>query len=227
LTAQLATLARGGVLRAAINTGNRALVQVEGGALRGVSPALAERLAAEIGARLEPVVYDGAGKVFADAGTGAWDVAFMAVDPARADSVAFTRPYVTIEATCAARAGADFAALADIDRPGVTVLTATGSAYDLHLTKSLRHARLDRAGTPDESFAAFRAGRGDVVAGVRQSLERFFDGDAGVFLLPGSLTAVRQAMALPGAGHPALAALDDFVARAISDGFVAEHAGAR
>lgn len=227
MTDALTTLARAGVLRAAINTGNRALVQQVGGDLRGVSPALARRLAAEIGARLEPVIYDGAGKVFADAGADAWDVAFMAVDPARADSVAFTRPYVTIEATYAVRADAGFVSVDDADRPGVTVLTATGSAYDLHLTKALRHARLDRTGTPDESFAAFRAGRGDLVAGVRQSLERFFGGDADYRILPGSMTEVRQAMALPAARGAALAALDDFVARAIADGFVAEHAGAQ
>ena len=49
------------------NTGNRALVQQDGDQLSGVSPALARRLAEEIGADLRLVIYEGAGKVFAEA----------------------------------------------------------------------------------------------------------------------------------------------------------------
>jgi polar amino acid transport system substrate-binding protein len=60
----LKTLARDGVLRVAINTGNRALVQQDSDILTGVSPALAQRLAGEINARMEPIIYNGAGKVF-------------------------------------------------------------------------------------------------------------------------------------------------------------------
>ena len=40
------------------------------------------------------------------------------------------------------------------------------------------------------------------------------------------LTKVEQAMVLPGADNPLITALDDFVARAITDGFVASESGA-
>jgi polar amino acid transport system substrate-binding protein len=219
----LHSLAKGGVLRAAINTGNRALVQQDGDLLSGVSPALARRLAEEIGAELRPVIYEGAGKVFADAHNDAWDVGFLAVDETRAKKIAFTRPYHSIEATFAVRAGSELTDVAAVDRPGVKVLTSTGSAYDMHLTKTLKHAHLERSGTPPESFAEFRDGRCDAVAGVRASLEGFFDRDTQVRILPGVLTAVHQAMVLPQKDDPRIAALDDFVARAVSDGFVAVH----
>ncbi|MCG6884953.1 MAG: transporter substrate-binding domain-containing protein [Silicimonas sp.] len=219
----LHSLAKGGVLRAAINTGNRALVQQDGDLLSGVSPALARRLAEEIGAELRPVIYEGAGKVFADAHNDAWDVGFLAVDETRAKKIAFTRPYHSIEATFAVRAGSELTDVAAVDRPGVKVLTSTGSAYDMHLTQTLMHAALERTGTPPESFAEFRDGRCDAVAGVRASLEGFFDNDAQVRILPGVLTAVHQAMVLPQKDDPRIAALDDFVARAVSDGFVAVH----
>jgi len=218
----LQAIAKGGTLRAAINTGNRALVQSDGERLTGVSPALAGRLAEEIGARLEPVVYDGAGKVFADALNDVWDVAFLAIDPTRAANVSFTRPYHVIEATFAVRAGSTFAVTDAVDAPGVTVLTSTGSAYDMYLSANLARARLEHSGTPTESFAEFRAGRADAVAGVRASLERFFAGDASVRILPGVLTRVEQAMVLPGPANTLVAELDDFVARAIEDGFVAD-----
>jgi polar amino acid transport system substrate-binding protein len=216
-------LAKGGVLRAAINTGNRALVQQDGIQLSGVSPALARRLAEEIGADLRPVIYEGAGKVFADAHKGAWDVGFLAVDETRAEKIAFTRPYHSIEATFAVRAGSDLSDVAAVDRPVVKVLTSTGSAYDMHLTQTLTLATLERYGTPPESFAEFRKGRCDAVAGVRASLESYFQDDPDVRILPGVLTAVHQAMVLPDKDDPRIAALDDFVARAVSDGFVAAH----
>ena len=218
-----ASLARDGVLRAAINTGNRALVQQTGGKLAGISPALAERLSVAIGARLEPVVYAGAGAVFEDAVQDAWDVAFLAVDPKRAEKVSFTRPYVTIEASFAVRAQGPIHTLSDADQEGVRLLTSKGSAYDLHLTKTLKHAHLDRHGTPPESFEAFREGSWDAVAGVRASLEAAFSNDPGIRILPEALTKVQQAMVLPGARNPMIEALDSFVAQAIDEGFVTAH----
>lgn len=225
MTDPLATLARNGVLRAAINSGNRALVQVDNGDLRGVSPALARRLAARIKAELEPIVYSGAGKVFADADTGLWDIAFLAIDATRAQRVSFTRPYHVIEATYAVRAGSAIREVADADRSGIHVLTSTGSAYDMFLSANLQHATLEHSGTPGESFEEFRKGRCDAVAGVRASLERHFADDPTVRILPGILTRVEQAIVLPGAEKPAIQALDDFVAEAIECGFVATELG--
>lgn len=221
MTPPLSELVGSGVLRVAINTGNRALVQRDGDVLDGISPALAQKLAHTIGARFEPILYDGAGQVFADAGRDIWDVAFLAIDPKRAERVAFTQPYITIEATFAARCGSSIKDVQDVDRDGIRVLTAQGSAYDLHLTKTLKHAMLERFGTPPESFEAFRKGTWDVVAGVRASLELAFDDSPDIRILPGVLTKVEQAMVLPSADHPLREALDDFVSRAIDDGFVA------
>lgn len=219
--AQLLDLVRRGTLRAAINTSNRALVQQEGDVLDGVSPALARRLALALGVPLQPVVYDGAGKVVEDGGKDIWDIAFLAIDPERAKRLCFTRPYVTIETTYATRANAPFRDVADVDREGVTVLTSAGSAHDLYLTKTLRHARLERADKSPPSLVQFRNGRGDVVSGVRESLERAFGNDPAFRIFPGVLSKVEQAMVLPGSDNPLIAALDAFLARAIDDGFVA------
>ena len=215
-------LATDGVLRCAINTGNRALVQVGAeGELGGVSPALARRLAEEIGATFQPVIYDGAGKVFADAGGAVWDVGFLAVDPARATAVSFTRPYHGIEATFAVRRGSGIDTVEGWDTPGRVIVTSVGSAYELFLSANAMQAALQVGGTPGESFEAFRAGAGDMVAGVRQSLEKAFAGDDAITVLPGHLTKVEQAMVLPHPDDPRIALLDEFVARAMADGFVA------
>ena len=214
-----------GRLRAAINLGNRALVQQDGKRLTGVSPALAKRWADVNGLAFAPVLYHGAGKVFDDADKDVWDVAFMAVDPLRAETVTFSRPYHVIEATYAVRAGSPIADPAQADRDGVVVVAAKGSAYELVLRRDLRAATLEHAATPGESFERFRAGHGDAVAGVRASLERFFDGDPDVTILPGVLARVSQAMVLPGRNNPGAAALDAFVAEAVESGFVAAELG--
>jgi polar amino acid transport system substrate-binding protein len=216
----LKTLARDGVLRVAINTGNRALVQQDSDILTGISPALARRLAGEINARMEPIIYNGAGKVFEDAGCDKWDIGFLAIDPMRAKKITFTQPYIVIEASFAVRNDAAFKDVTDVDAAGVQVLTSTGSAYDMHLTETIKNATLERSGTPPESFEEFRAGRCDAVAGVRASLEGAFANSPNIRILSGVLTSVHQAMVLPNNNDMRIAALDDFVARANKDGFI-------
>jgi len=217
---QLRAVARGPALRAAINLGNSALAREENGELRGITPALARRLSDEIAVPLELIVYDGAGKTFADAQNDRWDVAFLAVDPARAQVVDFTRPYKEIVAMYAAREDSAFQSMEEADAPGNTIIVAEGSAYDLHLSKTLKHAELIRAADPGESFARFRDGEGDLLAGVLESLQHAFPKGSAIRILPGRITSVRQAMVLPYHDRDRIAALDAFVERAITDGFI-------
>ena len=95
----LSELAPTGKLRAAINFGNPVLAQKDPatGEPRGVSVDLARELGRRLGVPVELVTFDAAGKVFAALKTGAWDIAFLAIDPARATEIAFTAPYVVIE----------------------------------------------------------------------------------------------------------------------------------
>jgi polar amino acid transport system substrate-binding protein len=92
-------LAPTGNLRAAINYGNTVLAgkDPQTGEARGISVDLAKELAWRLNVPLEIVPYDAAGKVIADAKSNKWDVAFVAIDPARAVDLGFTAPYVIIE----------------------------------------------------------------------------------------------------------------------------------
>src|SRR3954467_15007582 len=93
-----------GTLRAGINYGNPVIVQKDpaGGAPRGVGPDLARELAKRLGVGITYVTYDTAGKMADAVKQGAWDVAFLAVDPAR--EIDFSAPYVQIEGTYLVRA---------------------------------------------------------------------------------------------------------------------------
>jgi len=131
--AVLADLTRDGRLRAALKHGNPVLVQRDpaGGEPCGVSPELARELARRLGVELEFVHFDAAGKVFDAIPAGVWDVAFLAIDPARAAGIEFTAPYVIIEGSYLVRERSPFLEIGDLDRPGVTIAVgrSAGATY--------------------------------------------------------------------------------------------------
>jgi polar amino acid transport system substrate-binding protein len=215
-------LAATGRLRAAINLGNAALASrdTETGTLGGVSPALARALADELGVGIEFATYEGAGKVFDAVDEDAWDLAFLAIDPKRAEKIGYTAPYVVIEGTYAVAHDAPDTACAALDRPGARLMVARNSAYDLYLTKHLRHAEIVRAPTPPDSFAMYRRGGYAAVAGVRQSLEAAYRDDPTIRILPDAITTIRQAIAVPLRKAEALEFLDAFIEARKADGFV-------
>ena len=125
--AVLDDLAPQGVLRAAINYGNPVLAQAgAGGKPQGASVELAAALAQELGVALELVTYDAAGKVFADLDSGAWNLAFMAIEPVRAAQIAFSEPYVIIEGTYLVANDAPYFEVAQLDRPEVRIAVGQG-----------------------------------------------------------------------------------------------------
>ncbi|MBU6513120.1 MAG: ABC transporter substrate-binding protein, partial [Betaproteobacteria bacterium] len=98
-----------------------------------------------------------------------------------------------------------------------------GSAYDLFLTRELRHAGIVRAPSSPAVVDVFVAGEGDVAAGVKQQLESDARRVGGLRLLDGRFMVIQQAMGLPHrSGAEAAALLAAFVEQAKSSGFVAE-----
>src|ERR1041385_6492291 len=88
----LKELAPGGKLRAAINFGNSVLAQKDPatGEPKGITPDLARELAKRLGVPVEFVTYEAAGKVFDAVKSGAWDIAFVPIEPVRAAEIEFS-----------------------------------------------------------------------------------------------------------------------------------------
>ena len=105
-------IAPSGKLRAAINFGNPILAVKDPvtGEPRGVSVDLSRELARRLGVPVELVTYDAAGKVVEGLKAGAWDVAYVAIDPARAVDISYTAPYVVIEGAYLVPQNSPFAA---------------------------------------------------------------------------------------------------------------------
>lgn len=217
-----ALLAPGGRMRAAINCGNPVLARrAADGALSGVSVDLAHAFAQALGVGLETIAYDGAGGVVADAGADLWDVAFLAVDPLRGESLAYTRPYVRIEASFLVRWDAPFAAPDDLDRAGVVIGVGAGAAYALHLDRAFSRAALRRYPTSAAVLPALVADGLDAVAGVRQPVEAFARATPGLRVIEPAFMAIHQAVAVARAKADAIGWLQAELDRLAGDGFIA------
>jgi polar amino acid transport system substrate-binding protein len=215
-------LAPTGRLRAAINAGNVVLVQKDTSGVHGVTVDLAIELARRLGTPLALAVYDTAGKVTEAAKTGEWDIAFLAIEPVRAAVIGFTAPYVIIEGTYMVAADSPLKTIADVDRNGIRIAVAQGSAYDLYLTRTLQHAALVRYPSPPLALEGFVADKLDAAAGVRQFLNAFAKNHPDMRVMPEHFQEIREAMGTPLGRDVGLQYLKTFVEEMKASGFVAK-----
>ena len=219
-----ADLAPSGTLRAAINFDNTILASKDAvtGEPGGISVELAREVARRLGVAFEYVPYYAAGKVVEGLQSSAWDLCFLAIDPVRAKLISFTAPYVVIEGAYLVPQDSPIRDNAAVDRRGVRVAVSTGSAYDLFLSRELKHASIVRAPTAKDVVAMFLAQKLEVAAGVRPMLEADVAAIAGLRMLPGRFMAINQAMGTPRGRDAGAAYLADFVEEMKASGFVAE-----
>jgi polar amino acid transport system substrate-binding protein len=217
-------LAPTGTLRAAINVSNIVLAQRDpaGGEPHGITVDLARALARRLGVGIELVVFQSAGRVTDALASGVWDVAFLANEPARAAVIEFTAPYVLIEGTFMVPVRSPLRVIADVDRAGVRIAVARGSAYDLYLTRTLRNATLVCYATAGLAVPQFVADKLEAAAGVKQPLLLFAKGNSGVRVMDGRFQEIAEAMGVPRGRDIGARYLRGFVEEMKATGFVAE-----
>lgn len=217
-------LAPTGKLRVGINYGNPVLATRDptSGDFHGVAVDLARELGRRVGVPVELVGYEAAGKMVEAVQAGAWDVAFLAADPGRAGEISFTAPYMEIEGAYLVPAGSPLRAIADVDREGVRVGVSAKSAYDLFLSRSLQHAQLVRAPSPEASFELLVAGKVEVLAGVRQPLVANAKKLPGSRVLDGRFMAIQQALGIPKGRAAGAQYLCEFIEDVKASGLVAQ-----
>lgn len=184
-------LAPTGVLRASINLGNPVLAQGSPSAPSGVTVDLAREVAHRLGVPVSFECFDAARRSFEAMTTGAADLCFLAVDPARATEVAFTAPYVVIEGVYVVPTDSPVRSVSDVDREGVRVGVKQGSAYDLHLTRELERASVVRG---EEGVDVFVAEGLEVGAGIREPVTAFAAGRADVRVIDVPFMQIQQAV---------------------------------
>jgi polar amino acid transport system substrate-binding protein len=150
------------------------------------------------------------------------DFGFFAVDPARGETIAFTEPYVLIEGFYMVRNDSPIKANNDVDTAANRVVVGKGSAYDLFLTRELKHAEIVRSPTSPTVVATFLEQHLEVAAGVKQQLESDAAKTTGLRLLDERFMVIRQAMGISKQrGSAAADFLGAFVEDVKSSGFVA------
>jgi polar amino acid transport system substrate-binding protein len=220
LRAQLAPTGR---LRAGINLGNILLVtgRTDSGDPAGVSPDMAAAIAERLGVPLTLVPYASPGAVADALEREEWDIGLIAFEPERARTIAFAPAYVEIEATYLVPAGSGIGSLAEVDRPGVRIAVSDRSAYDLFLSRTLRHAELCRGPGLAGAFKLFVDEGLDALAGLRPALSDDARKIPGSRVLDGRFMAVGQAVGARPGNPEALAFLTGFVREARDSGLVA------
>jgi polar amino acid transport system substrate-binding protein len=110
----------------------------------------------------------------------------------------------------------------DVDQAGVRIAVSDRSAYDLFLSRHLKHAELCRAPGLAGAFELFVTEKLDALAGLVPALKDNAENLPGSCVLEGSYTSVCQAFGT----RPGNTALNDFTQEFISDaksnGLVAE-----
>ena len=217
-------LAPTGKLRVAINFGNTVLAQKDPatGEPRGISGDLARELAKRLGVPIEFTTFDAAGKVTDALKSGALDIVFLAIDPVRGADIDFTGPYVIIEGAYAVPTTSPLQTNEDVDRAGVRIAVARGSAYDLYLTRAIKNATLVREASGPQALDMFVRDKLEVAAGVKQPITAFAKSRSDLRVIPGRFMVIEQAMGTPkgrGAGAQYLRA---FVEEMKASGFVAD-----
>jgi len=188
-----------GKLRAAINLGNPILAHMnaQSGQPGGVSVDLARAFAQRLGVEIELMVFDAAGKSVQAVTNEKADIGFFAIDPIRGSGLSFTAPYVLIEGSYLVREDSPLTQNDQVDRDGQVVVVGLGSAYDLFLTRELKHASILRSPTSPTVVDVFLGQKADVAAGVRQQLESDAQRLGGLRVLDGRFMVIEQAMGQP------------------------------
>ena len=150
-------------------------------------------------------------------------VGFFALDPVRGQEIAFTNPYVLIEGCYLVRDESPLQVNDEVDSASHRVVVGKGSAYDLYLTRELKHAPIERSATSPGVVDHFMATGSEVAAGVKQQLESDARRLGGLRLLPGRFMVIEQSMGMARSADPdCVAFLTDFVEDCKRSGLVTQ-----
>lgn len=213
-----------GTLRVGINLGNILLVTGTSstGDPEGVAPDVAAAVAESLGVATSFVTFDTPGEVADAVERDEWDIGLIAVDPTRAEKIAFCDAYVEIEATYLVPENSPLHSIEDVDKPGVRIAVSARAAYDLYLARTLKHAELHRAKGLSGAFELFVTEKLDALAGLAPALKGNAENLPGSRVLDGCYTSVRQAVGTKPENAALKAFIEQFIAEAKESGLIAE-----
>ena len=221
-TSAAATLAPTGKLRAALIASNPVLVtRRPDGTHGGVSVVVAHALAAHLGVPIELKPYDNPARYNESLATDDWDIGLAARDPARAEHLAFSVTFMEVDNGYVARPNAAPTSAEEVDRAGVKIAVAQGSAPHTVLGRLIKNAEIVPVpGGFDPAREALATGKADVYGENLHLAHRIADALPGARVLPGRFNVVQMAIGVRKRAASALPTVDEFVNRIRADGTV-------
>ena len=221
-TLAAATLCPTGKLRAALIASNPVLVtRRPDGTLGGVSVAVARALAAHLGVPVELKPYDNPARYNESLATDDWDIGLAARDPSRAEHLTFSATFMEVDNGYVARPGATPTNAEEVDRAGVKIAVAQGSAPHNVLQRLIKNAEIVAVpGGFEPAREALATGKADVYGENLHLGHRIADALPGARVLPGRFNVVQMAIGVRKRAAAALPTVDDFVSQVRSDGTV-------
>lgn len=216
------TLYPTGKLRAALIASNPVLVtRRPDGTLGGVSVAVARALASHLGVTTELKPYDNPARYNESLATDDWDIGLAARDPSRADHLAFSVTFMEVDNGYVARPGAAPTNAEEVDRPGVKIAVAQGSAPHTVLRRLIKNAEIVPVpGGFEPAREALATEKADVYGENLHLAHRIADALPGARVLPGRFNVVQMAIGVRKRAYAALPTVDEFVNQIRSDGTV-------
>lgn len=212
-----------GYMRVALNHGNRVLVSRDvNGSAYGISVDLAKTLASNLNVELRFVEYERAIDVSSSATKNEWDVCFLAVDPERAKTLDFTKPYIGIEGSYLAAEHCDAVDAVALVNSGAKVGSVDGSAYSLNLLRQPVAKNLIMYNDIHAALDALDAKEVVAIAGIANAMQGEADKRVGSRLLQPAFMKIKQAMAMPHGRELASAYLKHFLAEMAIKGDVGD-----
>jgi len=222
-SAAKAELTPTGKLRAGINFQNMLLTtRGPNGEQGGVAVEFARELARRLEVPLEIIAYESAGSLADSVSANAWDISVLGIEPKRAEEITFAPPLTEIESTYLVPAGSPLHDSAEVDRAGIRIALAAGSAYALFLNRTIKHAQLVQIEGLDAAQEHFAREKLEVLAGLKPALLEFMPTLPGSRLLEGNFYVVRHTAGTPKGRPAADAYLRDLAEEVKASGLVAQ-----
>jgi len=211
-----------GTLRAALIASNPVLVSRRpDGALSGVSVAVARALAMHLGVPIELKPYDNPGRYNESLATDEWDIGLAARDSSRAEHLVFSVTFMEVDNGYVARPGAGPTNAEEVDRSGIKIAVAQGSAPHAVLSRLIKSADVVPVpGGFEPAREALATGKADVYGENLHLAHRIADALPGARVLPGRFNVVQMAIGVRKRAAAALPIIDESVNRIRSDGTV-------
>jgi polar amino acid transport system substrate-binding protein len=226
-SASLISFAPTGTLRVGINLGNPILANEDSNTkhLFGITIDIATEIGKRIQLPVELIPFKTAGATVDAVKSGDIDLVFVAIDPVRGADISYTPAYIQIEGAYMVQSSSPIKVNEEVDTVGTEIVVGKGSAYDLYLTREIKHASLLRAASSQAVVDDFMTGKGNVAAGVKQQLESDAKRYEGLRMLPGRFMVINQAIGIPKARsnyESTNAYLSNIITELKKSGFIAD-----